>query len=144
MESVGSISPADILTMVNTNFVGLVALTQEILRSYLARGGHGDIVNVGSIAGREGYVGGSIYCATKAALRTFTEALRKEMVNTRVRVMQLDPGLVETEFFFVRFRGDVEKANQFIAYASLSFLYLFLLPPPPGLDEMINICVAYI
>lgn len=120
--------------MVNTNYVGQVALTQEILQSYLVRGGHGDIVNVGSIAGREGYEGGSIYCATKAALRSFTEALRKEMVNTRVRVMEIDPGLVETEFFFVRFAGDVEKANQFYAYASLSLLfYLFLLPPPLNL-----------
>ena len=122
MESVGSIRPADILTMINTNLVGLVTLTQEILRSYLARGGHGDIVNLGSIAGRDGYQGGSIYCATKAAVKTFTDALRKEMVNTRVRVMVVDPGQVETEFSIVRFRGDVEKAKQVYAYASSPFL----------------------
>jgi len=77
----------------------------------LSRGGHGDIINVGSIAGREGYAGGSIYCATKAAVRTFTEALRKEMVSTRVRVMEIDPGQVETEFSIVRFRGDKDKAD---------------------------------
>jgi len=115
METVGSIPPADILTMINTNVLGLISLTQEILRSYLSRGGHGDIINVGSIAGREGYQGGSIYCATKAAVRTFTEALRKELVHTRVRVMEIDPGQVETEFSIVRFRGDVEKANQVYA-----------------------------
>lgn len=140
MESVGSIPPADILTMVNTNFVGLVTLTQEILRSYLARGGHGDIVNLGSIAGREGYQGGSVYCASKAAVRTFTEALRKEMVNTRVRVMVVDPGQVETEFSIVRFRGDVEKAKQVYAYV-FSYYYYFVAPlltiPRKLLDEMI-------
>lgn len=92
--------------MIATNLTGLISLTQELLRSMLARGGHGDIINVGSIAGREGYAGGSIYCATKAAVRTFTEALRKEMVSTRVRVMEIDPGQVETEFSVVRFRGD--------------------------------------
>lgn len=97
--------------MINTNIVGLISLTQEILRSMLSRGGHGDIINVGSIAGREGYAGGSIYCATKAAVRTFTEALRKEMVSTRVRVMEIDPGQVETEFSIVRFRGDKDKAD---------------------------------
>lgn len=99
--------------MINTNIVGLISLTQEILRSMLKRGdaGRGDIINVGSIAGREGYSGGSIYCATKAAVRTFTEALRKEMVSTRVRVMEIDPGQVETEFSVVRFRGDKSKAD---------------------------------
>lgn len=111
VDPVGSISPSDIAIMINTNIVGLISLTQEILRSMLSRGGHGDILNVGSIAGREGYAGGSIYCATKAAVRTFTEALRKEMVSTRVRVMEIDPGQVETEFSVVRFRGDKEKAD---------------------------------
>lgn len=74
-------------------------------------GGRGDIINIGSIAGREGYPGGSIYCATKAAVRVFTEALRKELVATRIRVMEIDPGQVETEFSMVRFGGDKAKAN---------------------------------
>ncbi|RPB19554.1 NAD(P)-binding protein [Terfezia boudieri ATCC MYA-4762] len=111
VDQVGSISPTDIADMINTNIVGLISLTQEVLRSMLSRGGHGDILNVGSIAGRDGYAGGSIYCATKAAVRTFTEALRKEMVSTRVRIMEIDPGQVETEFSVVRFRGDKEKAD---------------------------------
>ncbi|KAL9636632.1 MAG: hypothetical protein Q9204_002180 [Flavoplaca sp. TL-2023a] len=74
-------------------------------------GGRGDIINIGSIAGREGYPGGSIYCATKAAVRVFTEALRKELVATRIRVMEIDPGQVETEFSMVRFGGDKAKAD---------------------------------
>ena len=74
-------------------------------------GGRGDIINIGSIAGREGYPGGSIYCATKAAVRVFTEALRKELVATRIRVMEIDPGQVETEFSVVRFGGDKAKAD---------------------------------
>ena len=97
--------------MINTNLVGLISLTQEILRSMLSRGGHGDILNVGSITSREGYAGSSIYCATKAAVRTFTDALRKEMVSAKVRVMEIDPGRVETEFSLARFRGDKEKAD---------------------------------
>jgi len=73
--------------------------------------GAGDIINIGSIAGREPYVGGSIYCATKAAVRSFTEAMRKELVSTRIRIMEIDPGQVETEFSVVRFGGDKAKAD---------------------------------
>ena len=73
-------------------------MTQAVLPVFMKRGegGQGDIINIGSIAGREGYPGGSIYCATKAAVRTFTDALRKELIATRIRVMEVDPGQVET------------------------------------------------
>jgi 3-hydroxy acid dehydrogenase/malonic semialdehyde reductase len=65
--------------MFATNVTGLISLTQEVIKIFKTRpnGGAGDVINIGSIAGREGYPGGSIYCATKAAVRTFTEALRK-------------------------------------------------------------------
>jgi 3-hydroxy acid dehydrogenase/malonic semialdehyde reductase len=84
--------------MFQTNVNGLIHMTQAILPVFLARadGGHGDIINVGSIAGREPYPGGSIYCATKAAVRSFTESLRKELISSRVRVIEIDPGQVET------------------------------------------------
>lgn len=73
-------------------------MTQLILSTMLRRpnGGSGSIINVGSIAGRAGYAGGSIYCATKAAVRSFTESLRAELVSSRVRVMEVQPGQVET------------------------------------------------
>lgn len=101
-------------TMFQTNVTGLVNMTQEVLPGMLARNGGdgaGDIINIGSIAGREPYPNGSIYCATKAAVRAFTEAMRKELINKRVRVICVDPGQVETEFSMVRFYGDKSKAD---------------------------------
>ncbi|KAK8127397.1 hypothetical protein PG984_008505 [Apiospora sp. TS-2023a] len=103
----------DLNVMFNTNVTGLINMTQAILPIFLKRpnGGAGDIINIGSIAGREPYIGGSIYCATKAAVRSFTDSLRKELIATRVRVMEIDPGQVETEFSVVRFYGDKSKAD---------------------------------
>ncbi|OAL53049.1 NAD(P)-binding protein [Pyrenochaeta sp. DS3sAY3a] len=108
------IEEADIDVMFKTNVLGLVNMTQAILPIFKARGiegGSGDIINLGSIAGREPYVGGSIYCATKAAVRSFTESLRKELIATRIRVITIDPGQVQTEFSVVRFNGDKAKAD---------------------------------
>ncbi|KAL4999147.1 hypothetical protein BDV10DRAFT_200786 [Aspergillus recurvatus] len=108
------IAEEDINTMFSTNVTGLINMTQAILPSMLSRNngqGAGDIINIGSIAGRDPYVGGSIYCATKAAVRSFTEALRKELIASRVRVIAVDPGQVETEFSVVRFYGDRTKAD---------------------------------
>jgi 3-hydroxy acid dehydrogenase/malonic semialdehyde reductase len=100
--------------MFSTNVTGLIAMTQAILPIFKARadGGQGDIINIGSIAGREPYQGGSIYCATKAAVRSFTDAMRRELIATRIRVIEIDPGQVETEFSVVRFGGDKEKAKK--------------------------------
>jgi len=103
----------DINVMFATNVTGLINMTQEVLKIMKKRdeGGRGDIINIGSIAGREGYPGGSIYCATKAAVRTFTDSLRRELIATRIRVIEVDPGQVETEFSVVRFYGDKSKAD---------------------------------
>ena len=99
--------------MFATNVTGLINMTQAVMKLYKARpdNGRGDIVNVGSIAGREPYVGGGIYCATKAAVRSFSTSLRKETIDSRIRVMEVDPGMVETEFSTVRFYGDKAKAD---------------------------------
>lgn len=107
------IKPEDIETMMSTNVTGLINMTQAVLPIFKRRSeaGPGDIINIGSIAGREGYPGGSIYCATKAAVRTFTDALRRELIATRIRVIEIDPGQVETEFSIVRFGGDKAKAD---------------------------------
>ncbi|KAK2877286.1 hypothetical protein FQN49_001264 [Arthroderma sp. PD_2] len=92
------IAAEDLEVMFNTNVHGLIHMTQAVLPIFQKRpdGGRGDIINLGSIAGREAYPGGSIYCATKAAVRSFTDALRKELVATRIRVIEIDPGQVET------------------------------------------------
>lgn len=88
----------DINVMFSTNVTGLINMTQAILPIFKKRsdGGRGDVINIGSIAGREAYPGGSIYCSTKAAIRAFTEALRKELIATRIRIIEIDPGQVET------------------------------------------------
>jgi 3-hydroxy acid dehydrogenase/malonic semialdehyde reductase len=95
------IKAEDMNVMFATNVTGLIHMTQAVLPIFKNKnngsdGGRGDVINIGSIAGREGYPGGSIYCATKAAVRTFTDALRRELIATRIRVIEVDPGQVET------------------------------------------------
>lgn len=98
MAKAPEIAEEDVNIMFATNVTGLINMTQAILPVFKQRpnGGAGDIINIGSIAGREPYPGGSIYCATKAAVRSFTDALRKELLATRIRVIGIDPGQVET------------------------------------------------
>jgi 3-hydroxy acid dehydrogenase/malonic semialdehyde reductase len=92
------IAAEDLQIMFSTNVEGLIQMTQTVLPIMKKRpdGGAGDIINIGSIAGRESYPGGSIYCATKAAVRSFTDALRRELIATRIRIIEIDPGQVET------------------------------------------------
>ncbi|KAL9128500.1 MAG: hypothetical protein Q9217_002826 [Psora testacea] len=95
---VPDIKGEDIDIMFSTNVIGLINMTQAILPVFKTRpdGGRGDIINIGSIAGRDPYPNGSIYCATKAAVSSFTDAMRRELINTRIRVMEIAPGQVET------------------------------------------------
>lgn len=88
----------DIDVMFSTNVTGLINMTQAVLPIFRkrGRGGKGDIINIGSVAGRDAYAGGSVYCASKAAVRSFTDALRRELIATRIRVIEIDPGQVET------------------------------------------------
>ena len=71
----------------------------------------GHIINIGSVAGDAAYAGGNVYCATKAAVKALTDGLRIDVINTAIRVTNLKPGLVETNFSNVRFRGDNERAD---------------------------------
>ena len=108
-----NISASDMAVMFDTNVTGLINMTQAILPVFQSRDPpSGDIINIGSVAGRESYQGGSIYCASKAAVRSFTDAMRRELIATRIRVIEIDPGQVETEFSVVRFGGDKEKAKK--------------------------------
>ncbi|EXJ91725.1 oxidoreductase [Capronia epimyces CBS 606.96] len=103
----------DVRLMLDTNVHGLIGMTQAVLPVMLARSTHGagDIINVGSIAGREPYAGASVYCATKAATKSFTQALRQELVASRIRIIEIDPGQVKTEFSEHRYYGDKSKAE---------------------------------
>ena len=113
VDKAGSIKEEDITVQFDTNVLGLINMTQAVLGVMKKKGENcaGDIINIGSIAGREPYQGGSIYCATKAAVRSFTDAMRKELIDTRIRIVEIDPGQVETEFSVVRFGGDKAKAD---------------------------------
>lgn len=97
--------------MIDTNIKGLLYVSRMILPGMVKRN-RGTIINLGSIAGHEVYPGGNVYCATKFAVDALTRSLRLELVDTQVRVCTVDPGLVETEFSMVRYRGDVERAKK--------------------------------
>lgn len=101
----------DIQQVINTNVTGLLELTRQVLGFMKARKS-GHIINLGSVAGRTAYAGGSVYCATKAAIHMFTEALRYDLAGSPIRVTTIAPGRVSTEFSLVRYRGDSEKAQQ--------------------------------
>jgi len=127
-ERIGQIPSADIEGMFNTNVFGLINMTQIFINGASPRhwvGSHnihsrtemkarnsGHVINIGSVAGREPYMGGGIYCATKHAVRAFTGVLLRELVETKIRVTEIQPGMVETEFSLVRFRGDKEAADK--------------------------------
>ena len=100
--------------MIDTNVKGLLYVTRAILPGMLARGS-GQVVNIGSIAGREVYAKGGVYCASKYAVRALTQAMRVDLHGTPIRVSTVDPGLVQTEFSRVRFRGDAERGARIYA-----------------------------
>jgi 3-hydroxy acid dehydrogenase/malonic semialdehyde reductase len=96
--------------MIDTNVKGLLYVTRAFLPQMIeAQTGH--IVNLGSVAGYRVYPGGAVYCATKSAVRALTEGLRLDLLGSGIRVTEIAPGMVETNFSKVRFKGDVEKAN---------------------------------
>jgi len=96
---------ADWQAMLDVNVMGLLRVTRRFVAGMVARGG-GHVIHMGSLAGIETYEGGSVYCATKAAVRVISKALRLELLGTGVRVCCVNPGLVETEFSQVRLGSD--------------------------------------
>ena len=98
-------------TMIDTNIKGLLLMTRLIVPGMVERNS-GHIINIGSVAGDAAYAGGNVYCATKAAVKALTDGLRIDVANTAIRVTNLKPGLVETNFSNIRFHGDTERASK--------------------------------
>ena len=96
--------------MIATNITGLLYVTRAVLPTMLRRQ-QGDIINIGSIAGIHAYPNGAVYCATKAAVKTLSDGLRQDLVETPIRVTNIQPGMTETNFSIVRFHGDTARAN---------------------------------
>ncbi|MCU0567100.1 MAG: SDR family oxidoreductase [Oculatellaceae cyanobacterium Prado106] len=97
--------------MIDTNIKGLLYVTRFVVPAMVSRR-RGHVVNIGSVAGHQVYPKGNVYCATKAAVRSLSEGLKIDLLGTPVRVSSVDPGMVETEFSEVRFRGDAERAGK--------------------------------
>lgn len=102
--------PDDWNTMIDTNIKGLLTMTRLIVPGMVERN-EGQVINIGSVAGDAAYAKGNVYCATKAAVKTITDGLRIDLAETAVRVTNLKPGLVETNFSNVRFHGDNQRAD---------------------------------
>jgi serine 3-dehydrogenase len=130
--------------MIDTNIKGLLYVSRAILPGMIERGS-GHVVNIGSIAGHEVYPKGNVYCATKHAVGAITRGMQIDLLGTGVRVTTVDPGLVETEFSVVRFRGDDERAaNVYRTTTPLTpddvadaVLYCATRPPHVNVHEMI-------
>ena len=102
--------PDDWNTMIDTNIKGLLTMTRLIVPGMVERN-EGHVINIGSVAGDAAYAKGNVYCATKAAVKSITDGLRIDLAETAVRVTNLKPGLVETNFSNVRFHGDNQRAD---------------------------------
>jgi NADP-dependent 3-hydroxy acid dehydrogenase YdfG len=110
LEPIAAARDDDWRTMWEVNVLGLMRMTRALLPALLASG-DGHVVNLGSVAGFETYAGGAGYTSVKHAVRAISRTLRLELLGKPVRVTEIDPGMVETEFSQVRFRGDQEKAS---------------------------------
>lgn len=109
-DPVHSLKYEDMHEMIQTNILGNFNLSRIILPMMLENG-EGDIINLCSIAGHYSYMGGSVYCATKHAVKAFTRAMREETCGKNIRVMEVSPGMVETQFSLTRFNGDEDLSK---------------------------------
>ncbi len=110
MDKIQDGDPAEWAEMLDTNVKGALHVARHTIGAMIARG-RGDLLFLGSVAGRQVYPGGNVYCASKFAVRAIYEAYRIDAAGTGVRVSTVDPAMVETEFSIVRFRGDEERAR---------------------------------
>jgi NADP-dependent 3-hydroxy acid dehydrogenase YdfG len=144
LDPVASGRDEDWEAMFQTNVLGLLRVTRAVLPLMTGHPG-GSILNIGSIAGHTAYEGGAAYCAAKAAERKITQSLRLELCGTGIRVGSLDPGLAETEFSTVRFKGDAARARQ--VYQGINplkaediaetLVWMASRPPHVNIDELL-------
>ena len=130
--------------MIDSNIKGLLYVSRAVIPGMVKRG-QGHVINIGSIAGHEVYPGGNVYCATKFAVRALSKGMRIDLNGTPIRVSEVAPGLVETEFSLVRFHGDKERAGK--VYQGLTPLspddiadavvYCATRPPHVNISEML-------
>ena len=131
-------------TMIDTNVKGLLYVSRKVMPWMISRG-MGHIINIGSIAGKEVYPRGNVYCATKHAVDALTKAMRMELMEHGIKVTQIEPGAVETEFSLVRFKGDHDRAGKvYQGYTPLipedvaeSVYYVTTLPERVNINELL-------
>lgn len=139
LEPIASGVDSDWQTMYASNVLGTMRMIRALLPRLIASGG-GHVVNIGSVAGFEPYAGGGGYNAAKHALRALTDVLRIELVGQPVRVSEIDPGLVETEFSLVRFGGDHARADAVydgltpLSADDIADVVAFVVTRPPHVD----------
>ena len=121
LQQLHTYSLEDVDQMVDTNVKGFAYIANSIIPLMLATGKVCTIVNVGSVAGEIAYTNGSIYCATKFAVKARSDAMRIELMDKNIKVTTVKPGLVDTNFSFVRFKGDQQKADN--VYKGITPLY---------------------
>jgi len=135
--------------MIDTNLKGLLHVSKCVIPGMIKRE-KGHIINIGSIAGKETYLNGNVYCATKAAVDSITKAMRIDLLKHGIKVTQIAPGAVETEFSIVRFKGDTEAASKvYEGFTPLSsedvagvVYYAASLPPHVNINDLIVVPTA--
>ncbi|MDP4088429.1 MAG: SDR family NAD(P)-dependent oxidoreductase [Bacillota bacterium] len=110
LDKVQESDPEDFDIVIDTNIKGLLYLTRRVVPTMM-KNQRGHVINMGSLAGVAAYPGGAVYCATKAAVKFISDGLRMDIVDTPIRVTNIQPGMVETNFSVIRFHGDKDKAD---------------------------------
>ncbi len=136
--------PEDWDRMIDTNVKGLLYLSRCVI-PWMIEHGEGHIINVGSVAGREVYTRGNIYCSTKFAVDAITKGMRLDLLGTGIRVTQVAPGAVETEFSLVRFKGDGQRAEKvYEGYEALKgediaevIFFVTTMPPRVNINDIL-------
>ncbi|MBR8701320.1 NADP-dependent 3-hydroxy acid dehydrogenase YdfG [Fusobacterium sp. DD29] len=141
-------SNEDIDTVFDTNVKGMLYVNNAVVPLMLKRDVPCTIINMGSVAGDAAYAGGAVYCASKAAIKTLSDGLRIDLVDTKIKVTDIKPGLVETNFSMIRFKGDKERAEK--VYKGIepltpddiadSVAYVANLPANVHIAEMTIVC----